>query len=69
VSRKDSTTVDLWLKYLKCQPDNDKGEKIVDQFSYDIEGDHFYNAIHHAVVNDDVDMFQKLCEAGAGAIL
>ena len=63
---QDKNTVDKWVSYLESKPHNEKGKKIVDQFSYEDVTDQFYNAVHYAVINNDVIMFEKLCSVDAG---
>ena len=65
VSECDVETVDNWILYLKSNP-LENGKKIVDQFSSKTKdvANPFYNAVHHAVVNNDVHMLYKLSTVG-----
>ena len=65
----DKPTVDKWITYLESKPHNENGKKIVDQFSFEDSANHFYNAVHHAVVDNDVEMLEKLCRVDAGAVI
>ena len=67
MKESDEDTVDKWVSYLESKPRNEKGKKIVDQFSYEDVEDPFYNAVHYAIVENKVTMFEKLCSVGAGA--
>lgn len=61
VPDKYSELIDEWIEYLKHHPNDECGNKIIDQCD-----DKGMNPVHIAVVRNAVQMLKKLAYAGAG---
>ena len=54
--------IDEWIEYLKIHPEDDWGDKTIDECDYEEE----MNAVHVAVMRNKVQILKKLADAGAG---
>ena len=65
---KDSNVpvIDEWIEYLKIHPEDEWGDKIIDECDYDYDEE--MNAVHIAVIRNKVRILEKLADAGAGDV-
>ena len=54
--------IDEWIEYLKVHPEDEWGDKLIDECDWDEE----MNAVHVAVIRNKVQILKKLADAGAG---
>ena len=54
--------VDEWIEYLKVYPEDEWGNKLIDECDWEEE----MNAVHVAVIRNKVQILKKLADAGAG---
>ena len=61
----NQAVIDEWIKYLKVNPTDEWGNKIIDECDWDEE----INAVHVAVMRNEVQILKKLVDAGAGSYI
>ena len=58
----DQAVIDEWIEYLKVHPEDEWGDKIIDECDWDSG----LNAVHVAVIRNKVQILRKLVDTGAG---
>ena len=54
--------IDEWIEYIKVHPEDECGDKLIDE----VDWDSGMNPVHAAVMRNKVQILRKLIDAGAG---
>ena len=57
--------IDEWIEYIKVHPEDEWGDKLIDE----VDWDSGMNPVHAAVMRNKVQILRKLIDAGAGTYM